>query len=279
MRRLTGCLVAIAVLATACGEDEPDESSATTSPDDSAATTAPSTERTDVATTAPPTTEAATTTTVDLAAGLRDRTFLSTAVEGYTLVPATRISLTFEGDAVAANAGCNNLSSTWALEGDVLVVADMVTTDMACEPSTLMDQDIWLASVLSTRPTVTLAGPDLTLTAEGATVTFDRPGGGRPGPATGGDRLAGREPGDGRRRVLDPRRCAPADARVHERHGAGRHRLQPGERAGHRHRRRRDVRADRHDADGVRRGVEPGRGPRARPSSRARCRTPSTPTC
>ncbi len=43
---------------------------------------------------------------------------------------------------------------------------------MACEPSTLMDQDIWLASVLSSRPTVTLAGPDLTLTAEGATVTF-----------------------------------------------------------------------------------------------------------
>ncbi|HEU4841352.1 MAG TPA: META domain-containing protein, partial [Ilumatobacteraceae bacterium] len=160
------------VLATACGDDEPDEPAATDAPDASAAsdvTTAPA--PTDAATTAP-TTEATTTTTVDLAAGLLGHTFLSTSVEGFTLVPGTRITLTFDGDLVAASAGCNNLSSTWTLEGDVLVVPDMATTEMACEPSTLMDQDRWLAAVLTSRPTVTLTGPDLTLTAEGAVVTL-----------------------------------------------------------------------------------------------------------
>ena len=49
----------------------------------------------------------------------------------------------------------------------MLVVAEMAMTEMACEPAALMDQDTWLAAVLTSRPTVALDGDTLTLTAEG----------------------------------------------------------------------------------------------------------------
>ena len=111
-------------------------------------------------------------TTVDLATGLADRTFLSTEVEGYELVDGTQIELTFDGPNIAASGGCNRMSSTWSLDGNVLVVADMAMTAMACVPSALMDQDTWLAAVLTSNPTVTLDADELTLTAEGAVVRF-----------------------------------------------------------------------------------------------------------
>ena len=43
---------------------------------------------------------------------------------------------------------------------------------MACEPAALMDQDTWLSAVLTSRPTVTLDGDTLTLTADGTVITF-----------------------------------------------------------------------------------------------------------
>ena len=64
------------------------------------------------------------------------------------------------------------MGSTWSLEGDVLVVPAPAMTAMACEPAALMDQDTWLAAVLTSRPTVALDGDTLTLTAEGTVVTL-----------------------------------------------------------------------------------------------------------
>ena len=66
-----------------------------------------------------------------------------------------QIQLTFDGANIAAAGGCNQIASTWSLEGDVLVVAQPAMTMMACEPAALMDQDTWLAAVLTSRPTVT----------------------------------------------------------------------------------------------------------------------------
>ena len=64
------------------------------------------------------------------------------------------IELTFDGANIGAVAGCNQMGSTWSLEGDVLVVPEPAMTAMACEPAALMDQDTWLAAVLTSRPTV-----------------------------------------------------------------------------------------------------------------------------
>ena len=54
----------------------------------------------------------------------------------------------------------------------MLVVPGMAMTEMACEPAALMDQDTWLSAVLTSRPTVALDGDTLTLTADGAVITF-----------------------------------------------------------------------------------------------------------
>lgn len=121
---------------------------------------------------APTTTAAATTTTVDLPAALGGRTFLSTSVEGYELVDGTQIQLTFDGANISAAGGCNQIASTWSLDGDVLIVTEPVMTMMACQPAALMDQDTWLSSVLTSNPTVVLDGDTLTLSADGAVVTL-----------------------------------------------------------------------------------------------------------
>jgi len=149
----------------ACGGDDTPESSgqaASTSAAPATTTTAAST------TTAP----ATSTTVASIADALRGHTFLSTAVEGYTLVPDTQITLTFDGDNLSALGGCNTLAGTWSVEGDVLVVPPMARTMMACEPSALMDQETWLDAVLTSRPTVAVDGDTLTITADGAIVTL-----------------------------------------------------------------------------------------------------------
>ena len=158
-----------AVVCTACGDSSPDPSAATTA--STVATPAPGSSAAD-SSSVPATTAVPTTAAPDLSTALAGRTFLSDAVEGFTLVDGTQVSVTFDGSNIGAVAGCNQLSSTWSVEGDVLVVGPMAQTEMACEPATLMDQDTWLASVLTSRPTITLDGDTLTIGADGSTVTL-----------------------------------------------------------------------------------------------------------
>jgi heat shock protein HslJ len=161
--RLVAAGTAALLLLAACGEDAPDAGGTATAPPATAEPTPAPTEP--PTTTAPPTTAAPV-----LADALPGRTFLSTEVEGFTLVEGTRIELTFDDGDLAARAGCNHLAGAWALDGDVLVVDGLAQTDMACEPSSLMDQDTWLAAVLTSRPSLALDGDTLTVSAEGATV-------------------------------------------------------------------------------------------------------------
>jgi heat shock protein HslJ len=128
VRALAVASVVMIVLA-ACGGDDDEPAADTTAP---AGTTTEVTFVETTSTDSPPTTELPTT-TVDLATALADRTFLSTAVEGYQLVEGSQIMLTFQADRIGASAGCNQMSSTWSLDGELLVVPDMATTQMACE--------------------------------------------------------------------------------------------------------------------------------------------------
>ena len=89
------------------------------------------------------------------------RTFLSTRVDAATLVPGTRISLTFANGNLSASGGCNSMGGAYAIAGGRLSVAQMTTTDMGCDQPR-MQQDQWLASLLS-GATITLAGDTLTL--------------------------------------------------------------------------------------------------------------------
>jgi heat shock protein HslJ len=95
-------------------------------------------------------------------ASLDGRTFLSTGIGGADLVPGTQVRLTFTGGDLSAQAGCNIMGGTFAIEGDRLTTTQMFMTEMGCDEPR-MAQDEWLAAFLG-NVTFTLAGDTLNLT-------------------------------------------------------------------------------------------------------------------
>ncbi|GGK83305.1 META domain-containing protein [Ornithinimicrobium pekingense] len=103
------------------------------------------------------------------------RTFLSTAVtedgNPHQLVDGSRVTLAFVDGRVRAGAGCNTMSGAYSLDGDVLVTEELAMTEMGC-PGPLMDQDTWLAGLLTGRPALAVQGDELTLTAGSTVLTL-----------------------------------------------------------------------------------------------------------
>ena len=100
---------------------------------------------------------------------LDGRTFLSSGVTdkgaARPLVPGTSIRLTFNKDGqLAVNAGCNHMGGTYRIEGGVLRFEGGAMTEMGCDEPR-HKQDDWVSEFLGSRPTVAVAGNDLTLTA------------------------------------------------------------------------------------------------------------------
>lgn len=116
----------------------------------------------DGAATLPPPTQEPSTTVPDLAASLTGRTFLADALPGRDIVPDTTIRLSFAADGLGVHAGCNSMGGGWSIDDGVLVVGDMFTTEMACDPAR-MEQDAWIAEFVQGRPVVTLSGERLLL--------------------------------------------------------------------------------------------------------------------
>jgi heat shock protein HslJ len=103
------------------------------------------------------------------AAPLDGRTFLSTKVTDKgadrPLVAGTTIRLTFNKDGqLGVNAGCNHMGGTYRIDGGTLRFEGGAMTEMGCDEPR-HKQDDWLSGFLGSRPTVALAGNDLTLTA------------------------------------------------------------------------------------------------------------------
>ena len=96
------------------------------------------------------------------------RTFLSTSVtengQPKPLVAGTRITLNFvaDGHRLGAQAGCNQMGGPASFDGGRLVVDDMATTEMGCDPPRHA-QDEWLARFLTSRPEWSRSGSTLTL--------------------------------------------------------------------------------------------------------------------
>lgn len=100
---------------------------------------------------------------------LSGRAFASVRVDGRQLVGDSQIRLGFDGDELQANAGCNHLFGTLALDGDTLRASNLGGTEMGC-PDGLNDQDAWLSDFLSAGPEVLLDGETLTLTGDGVVI-------------------------------------------------------------------------------------------------------------
>lgn len=99
---------------------------------------------------------------------LPGRTFLSVGIAENgaprALVAGTRIRLEFKDGGISVNGGCNSMAGDYQLSGGRLILGATATTDMACDPAR-MAQDDWLLAVLGARPALTLAGNDLTIDA------------------------------------------------------------------------------------------------------------------
>jgi heat shock protein HslJ len=95
------------------------------------------------------------------------RAFLSTSVtengQPRPLVEGTRISLRFsDSHEIGAQAGCNSMGGPASIEAGRLVVGDLATTEMGCDPPRHA-QDEWLARFLTSRPSADLSAETLTL--------------------------------------------------------------------------------------------------------------------
>ncbi|HEV7723136.1 MAG TPA: META domain-containing protein [Iamia sp.] len=106
-------------------------------------------------------TEDASATTAPAESPIAGRTFEAVSLESdvYDLVEGVTLSIAFTDDQITVDAGCNRLSGTYAIEGPILVVTGLGGTEMGCEPE-LMEQDAWIAGVLTARPVFTPQAPD-----------------------------------------------------------------------------------------------------------------------
>lgn len=103
---------------------------------------------------------------------LDGRTFTSTEVTGHELVAGSTITLSFDGDQLGASAGCNQLGSTFEIDGATLSwTGTPRATMMACDEA-LMAQDTWLTELLTGGVEATLSGDDLTLSSDEVTVAL-----------------------------------------------------------------------------------------------------------
>jgi heat shock protein HslJ len=107
------------------------------------------------------------------------RTFLSTSVtengQPKPLVAGTRITLNFvaDGHRLGAQAGCNQMGGPASFEGGRLVVGEMATTEMGCDPPRHAQEE-WLARFLTSRPQWSMSGDTPEPPGEsGSTLTLD----------------------------------------------------------------------------------------------------------
>ena len=92
-----------------------------------------------------------------------------------SLIDGTQIRIRFHDGTVSADAGCNQLTGPYTVDGSTLAVESLAMTDVACQPPARMDQDTWLAHVLGSRPRVELARDTLRLTGRGYSITSPWP--------------------------------------------------------------------------------------------------------
>lgn len=93
---------------------------------------------------------------------LEGHTYLSTGIDGATLVPGTQVRLVFAEGNLNAHGGCNMMGGTYSIDGDRLHTTQMFMTEMACdEPREAQDE--WLSRFLSD-VAFTLDGDTLILT-------------------------------------------------------------------------------------------------------------------
>ncbi len=106
---------------------------------------------------------------------LDGRAFLSTAVtidgQPHSLVPGTRIRISFADGSLSAAAGCNIYGATYQVQDGRLLASGGAMTEMACDEAR-MAQDDWLFGFIGARPEIIVTADTLTLAAAGTRITL-----------------------------------------------------------------------------------------------------------
>jgi len=159
---LLGLVLLGAVLAGACGgAEEPAatprggqaEGGATKPPDQDAGISA------DAAVLTPPASE------------LDGREFVLVSAEGFEAVAGRPVRISFEGDRLHTDSGCNSLNGSYHMEEGHLVLDRWGTTSIGCFGQ-LGVQDNWYEMFLRARPLLSVAGDELELRGDDAILHF-----------------------------------------------------------------------------------------------------------
>ena len=102
---------------------------------------------------------------------LEGKEFILQESEGFDKIEGTEIYLDFENEVFTFQAGCNTHSGEYTLEEQTFLSQDIGSTLMGCEEP-LMNQDAWLASFLTSSPSIDYSESTLILENEDAMLIF-----------------------------------------------------------------------------------------------------------
>ena len=101
-----------------------------------------------------------------------DKDFILESSEGFDPVSSPiRLSFKSSPQEMSFHAGCNGHSGEFTMDDNVLTLSSMYATEIGCSQE-LMEQDMWLADLFSSAPTVEHNTDHLIVTGNGATLTF-----------------------------------------------------------------------------------------------------------
>ena len=89
---------------------------------------------------------------------------MAVGAEGFELPAGSNLVVAFDGLSLRMSGGCNGAGADYDVQDGVLIMQPMAMTMMACEQP-LMDLDANVAGLLAAKPTVRLAGDDLTISS------------------------------------------------------------------------------------------------------------------
>lgn len=73
-------------------------------------------------------------------------TWVATQIAGQAPVAGNEPSITFDGDRIGGNAGCNGFTGRFRIEGSTIAIQDLASTAMGCpEPAASMERMFMIA--------------------------------------------------------------------------------------------------------------------------------------
>ena len=105
---------------------------------------------------------------------LDGRAFTATAAQGFELDGQVPLTISFDGDTLSVDAGCNSIGGGYEIEEGELRGTELASTLMGCPPP-LGEIETATTGMLSDGATATLEGDTLTLVgADGTRLTLQR---------------------------------------------------------------------------------------------------------